>query len=88
MKWQTSSVHLSTMLRTSGSSRVFWAEPRRPRARASGTCSPTREELGDRRPSQLLNTMPQLVGSSNMDSKGAILKELFLQHLPQLLQGT
>ncbi|KAH9364976.1 hypothetical protein HPB48_015298 [Haemaphysalis longicornis] len=43
----------------------------------------THEELGDRRPSQLLNTMQQLVGASNVDSNGAVLKELFLQRLPQ-----
>ncbi|KAH9359679.1 hypothetical protein HPB48_007864 [Haemaphysalis longicornis] len=43
----------------------------------------THEELGDRRPSQLLNTMRQLVGASNVDSNGALLKELFLQRLPQ-----
>ncbi|KAH9379788.1 hypothetical protein HPB48_017347 [Haemaphysalis longicornis] len=43
----------------------------------------THEELGDRRPSQLLNTMRQLVGASNVDSNGALLKERFLQRLPQ-----
>ncbi|KAH9361798.1 hypothetical protein HPB48_003793 [Haemaphysalis longicornis] len=43
----------------------------------------THEELGDRRPSQLLNTMRQLVGASNVDTNGALLKELFLQRLPQ-----
>ncbi|KAH9377940.1 hypothetical protein HPB48_006128 [Haemaphysalis longicornis] len=43
----------------------------------------THEELGDRRPSQLLNTMRQLVGAGNVDSNGALLKELFLQRLPQ-----
>ncbi|KAH9378641.1 hypothetical protein HPB48_019327 [Haemaphysalis longicornis] len=43
----------------------------------------THEELGDRRPSQLLNTMRQLVGASNVDSNGALLKQLFLQRLPQ-----
>ncbi|KAH9378619.1 hypothetical protein HPB48_020434 [Haemaphysalis longicornis] len=43
----------------------------------------THEELGDRRPSQLLNTMRQLVGASNVDSNGALLKELFLQRMPQ-----
>ncbi|KAH9366964.1 hypothetical protein HPB48_018548 [Haemaphysalis longicornis] len=43
----------------------------------------THEELGHRRPSQLLNTMRQLVGASNVDSNGALLKELFLQRLPQ-----
>ncbi|KAH9379311.1 hypothetical protein HPB48_004492 [Haemaphysalis longicornis] len=41
------------------------------------------EELGDRRPSQLLNTMRQLGGASNVDSNGALLKELFLQRLQQ-----
>ncbi|KAH9380046.1 hypothetical protein HPB48_006138 [Haemaphysalis longicornis] len=43
----------------------------------------THEELGDHRPSQLLNTIRQLVGASNVDSNGALLKELFLQRLPQ-----
>ncbi|KAH9374688.1 hypothetical protein HPB48_014696 [Haemaphysalis longicornis] len=36
----------------------------------------THEELGDRRPSQLLNTMRQLVGASNVDSNGALLRTL------------
>ncbi|KAH9378987.1 hypothetical protein HPB48_013570 [Haemaphysalis longicornis] len=43
----------------------------------------THEELGDRRLSQLLNTMRQLVCASNVDSNGALLKELFVQRLPQ-----
>ncbi|KAH9383385.1 hypothetical protein HPB48_024606 [Haemaphysalis longicornis] len=43
----------------------------------------TREELGDRRPSQLLNTMRHLVGAGNVDSNSALLNELFLQRLPQ-----
>lgn len=43
----------------------------------------TNEELGDRRPSQLLNSMRQLLRSSNVDSNGALFRELFLQRLPQ-----
>ncbi|KAH9384318.1 hypothetical protein HPB48_026311 [Haemaphysalis longicornis] len=43
----------------------------------------THEELGDHRPSQLLNTMRQLVGASSVVSNCALLKELFLQRLPQ-----
>ncbi|KAH6947240.1 hypothetical protein HPB50_017768 [Hyalomma asiaticum] len=43
----------------------------------------TIEELGDRRPSQLLNSMRQLLRSSDVDSKGALFRELFLQRLPQ-----
>ncbi|KAH9363293.1 hypothetical protein HPB48_006399 [Haemaphysalis longicornis] len=41
------------------------------------------EELGDRRSSQLLNTMRRLVGASDVDSNGVLSKELFLQRLPQ-----
>ncbi|KAH6939388.1 hypothetical protein HPB50_017748 [Hyalomma asiaticum] len=43
----------------------------------------TTEELGDRRPSQLLNSMRQLLRSSDVDSNGALFRELFLQRLPQ-----
>ncbi|KAH6931285.1 hypothetical protein HPB50_023484 [Hyalomma asiaticum] len=43
----------------------------------------TSEELGDRRPSQLLNSMRQLLRSSDVDSNGALFRELFLQRLPQ-----
>ncbi|XP_077491696.1 uncharacterized protein LOC144102265 [Amblyomma americanum] len=46
----------------------------------------TREELGDRRPSQLLTSMRKLLGQSNVDSNGAVLRELFLQRLPQSIR--
>ncbi|XP_075526687.1 uncharacterized protein LOC142558436 [Dermacentor variabilis] len=43
----------------------------------------TTEEHGDRRPSQLLDSMRRLLGSSNVDENGALSKELFLQRLRQ-----
>lgn len=43
----------------------------------------TAQELGDRRPSQLLHQMRQLLGSHNHDGHDAILRELFLQKLPE-----
>ncbi|KAH6942742.1 hypothetical protein HPB50_009675 [Hyalomma asiaticum] len=43
----------------------------------------TCEELGDRRPSQLLNSMRQLLRSSDVDWNGALFRELFLQCLLQ-----
>ncbi|KAH6934188.1 hypothetical protein HPB50_021490 [Hyalomma asiaticum] len=39
-------------------------------------------ELGDRSPSQLLNSMRQLLRSSDIDSNGTLFRELFLQRLP------
>lgn len=43
------------------------------------------EELGDRRPSQLLHRMRQLLGDSMQESESPLLRELFLQRLPQNL---
>lgn len=43
----------------------------------------TAQELGDRRPSQLLHQMRQLLGPQATDSQDRILRELFLQKLPQ-----
>ncbi|CAN7938206.1 unnamed protein product, partial [Ixodes hexagonus] len=41
------------------------------------------EELGDRRPSQMLHRMRQLLGDQSVDSNSPLLRELFLQRLPQ-----
>lgn len=43
----------------------------------------TAQELGDRRPSQLLHQMRQLLGPQTPGSQDPILRELFLQKLPQ-----
>ncbi|CAN7938400.1 unnamed protein product, partial [Ixodes hexagonus] len=41
------------------------------------------EELGDRRPSQMLHRMRQLFGDQSVDSNIPLLRELFLQRLPK-----
>ena len=42
----------------------------------------TAEELGDRKPSQLLRHMQQLLGSADSPPKGAFVRQLFLQPMP------
>ncbi|XP_064486038.1 uncharacterized protein LOC135398579 [Ornithodoros turicata] len=44
------------------------------------------EELGDRRPSQLLQRMRQLLGDQSASVDDDLLRELFLQRLPQNVQ--
>lgn len=43
----------------------------------------TATELGDRRPSQLLRRMRQLIGGTSAPQEEKLLRELFLQRLPQ-----
>ncbi|KAH9367879.1 hypothetical protein HPB48_019425 [Haemaphysalis longicornis] len=81
MKWQTSSVHFERC--SVPAAQAEYSGPNHG-VRERAPPAPAHPRRPWRSPPfPTLNTMRQLVGAGNVDSNGALLKELFLQRLPQ-----